>query len=117
MPRKYTFFVHMNATNHWLSLSREQRSQYFDGIRSKIFAQYPSVSIRLYDVEAFSTKCSDIVVYETENIQDYYFLIDALRDTKIYSVPYFEIVDIFPAIEDGFVAYESNLIQTSASHS
>jgi predicted transglutaminase-like protease len=109
MSRKYTFFVHMNATTEWLSLSREERSVYFDEIQSKIFSKYPSVSIRLYDVEAFSTKCSDIAVYETENIQDYYFLIDALRDSKIYTVPYFEIVDIFPAIEDGYIEYESSI--------
>ncbi len=99
----------MNATKEWLSLSRDERKKYFDNIQTEIFAKYPSVSVRLYDVEAFSSKCSDIAVYETENIQDYYFLIDALRDSKIYTVPYFEIVDIFPAIEDGFVEYESAL--------
>lgn len=109
MPRKYTFFVHMNATKEWLSLSREERGRYFEEIQSEIFSKYPSVSIRLYDVEAFSTKCSDIAVYETDNIQDYYFIIDALRDSKVYTVPYFEIVDIFPAIEEGFVEYESSI--------
>ncbi|MVF14946.1 Darcynin 1 [Ketobacter sp. MCCC 1A13808] len=109
MPRKYTFFIHMNATKEWLSLSRDDRENYFSHIKTEIFAKYPSVSVRLYDVEAFSTKCSDIAVYETENIQDYYFMIDALRDSKIYTVPYFEIVDIFPTIEDGFVEYESSL--------
>ncbi|MGI0115544.1 darcynin family protein [Zooshikella sp. RANM57] len=109
MPRKYTFFVHMNATKEWLSLSREERTQYFESIQTDIFSKYPSVSIKLYDVEAFSSKCSDIAVYETESIQDYYFLIDALRDSKIYTVPYFEIVDIFPAIEEGFIEYESSI--------
>ncbi|GLQ29968.1 darcynin family protein [Litoribrevibacter albus] len=113
MTRKYTFFVHMNATKEWLSMSREERGQYFDKIQSNIFSNYPSVSVRLYDAEAFTTKCSDIAVYETENIQDYYFLIEALRDTEIYTVPYFEIVDIFPAIEDGFAEYESS-VGTSA---
>ncbi|NVK58395.1 MAG: Darcynin 1 [Alteromonadaceae bacterium] len=109
MSRKYTFFVHMNATKEWLSLSRAERTEYFDTIKKEIFSKYQSVNIRLYDIEAFSTKCSDIAVYETENIQEYYFLIDALRDTKIYTVPYFEIVDIFPAIEDGFEEYEESL--------
>lgn len=109
MPRKYTFFVHMNATKEWLRLSREERARYFDEIQTGIFSKYPSVSIRLYDIEAFSTKCSDIAVYETENIQDYYFLVDALRDSKVYTVPYFEIVDIFPGIEEGFAEYESSI--------
>ncbi|MGO3346120.1 MAG: darcynin family protein [Marinomonas sp.] len=108
MSRKYTFFVHMNARKEWLRLSREERNQYFGEIQKEIFSKYPSVSIRLYDVEAFTTKCSDITVYETANIQDYYFLIEELRDSKIYTVPYFDIIDIIPAIEDGFVEFESS---------
>lgn len=39
----------------------------------------------------------------------YCFLIDALRDTEIYTKPYFEIVDIFPDVEDGLIEYEANL--------
>ncbi len=115
MPRKYTFFVHMNATKQWLSLSREARQDYFDTTISEIFSRYPSVSVRLYDAEAFTTKCSDIAVYETENIQDYYFLIDALRDSKIFTVPYFEIVDIFPAIEEGFNEYQASLTNKTSN--
>ncbi len=109
MSNKYTFFVHMNATKQWLSLSRQAREQYFSTVQTEIFARYPSVSVRLFDVEAFSAKCSDIAVYETDNIQAYYFLIEALRDSKVYTVPYFEVVDIFPAIENGFLEYQEQL--------
>lgn len=109
MPRKYTFFVHMSATKDWLSLSREERNIYFSETIGDIFSRYPTVSVRFYDCEAFTTKCSDIAVYETENLQDYYFLIEALRDSKVFTVPYFEMVDIFPAIEDGFEEYELSL--------
>ncbi|MEH6579878.1 MAG: darcynin family protein [Amphritea sp.] len=81
--------------------------------REYFLKKYPSVSVRLYDAEAFSGKCSDIAVYETDDIQQYYFLIDALRDTEVYTKPYFEIVDIFPAIEDGFVEYEVSLEESA----
>ncbi|MCE0494786.1 darcynin family protein [Vibrio salinus] len=106
MTRKYTFFVHMNARQEWLKLTRDERNAYFDILKREIFSKYPEVSVRLFDVEAFSSVCSDIAMYETENIQDYYFLIEELRDSKIYTVPYFDIVNIFPAIEDGFVEFE-----------
>lgn len=109
MPRKYTFFVHMNATKEWLSLSRDERTTYFSETIGEILSRYPTVTARFYDAEAFTAKCSDIAVYETEVIQDYYFLIDALRDSKVFTIPYFDIVDIFPAIEDGFIEYESSL--------
>ena len=91
MARKFTFFVHMNATTAWLSLTRHQRREYFTDTVGSILQKYPSVSVRLYDAEAFSGKCSDIAVYDTDDIQQYYFLIDALRDTELYTKPYFEI--------------------------
>lgn len=107
MTCKYTFFVHMNARKEWLRLSREERHSYFSHIKDTLLNCYPSVSLRLFDVEAFNAQCSDIAMYETYNIQDYYFLIEELRDSEIYTVPYFDIVGIFPALEDGFKEYEA----------
>lgn len=108
MERRYTFFVHMNATAAWLRLERSARAHIFQQIEEEIFARYPSVSVRLYDVEAFTAKCSDIAVFETAQLQDYYFLIEELRDSPVYTHPYFELVDIFPAIEGGFIEFESH---------
>jgi hypothetical protein len=107
MARSYTFFIHMNATKQWLSLTRKERGAYFAKWQKDIFASYPKVSVKFYDVEAFSARCSDIAVYETEDIQSYYFLIEELRDSEVYTVPYFEVVDIFPALENGFAEFES----------
>ncbi len=109
MTTKYTFFMHLNATRHWLSLSRERRRAFFSDSLAETFARYPRVSVRFYDVEAFSGQCSDIAVFETDSLRDYRFLIDALRDSEIYTRPYFEVVGIFPAVEDGFVEYEEGL--------
>lgn len=107
MAVQHTYFVLMNATPAWLRLSRGERRAFNRDVLIPIFTQYPSVRVRLYDAEAFSARCSDIAVFETENIRDYYFVIEALRDSLIYTVPYFEIVDIIPAIEGGFEQYES----------
>ncbi|WP_319024767.1 darcynin family protein [Microbulbifer hainanensis] len=106
---KYTVFMHLNATRHWLSLSREQRNAFFGGEVAGILARYPLVRVRFYDVEAFSGRCSDIAVFETDSLRDYRFVIDALRDSEVYTRPYFEVVDIFPAVEDGFEEYERQL--------
>lgn len=112
MTTKYTFFVHMNATKAWLSLTRSERRDFSQNTMGEIFKKYPQVNVRLYDAEAFSASCSDIAVFETEYIQDYYYLIEALRDSAVYTVPYFEIVDIIPAIEAGFMQYEDQLEPT-----
>jgi len=115
MSTKYSFFVHMQATKAWLSLSRDERSDYFSTTIGTILARYPSVVLRLYDAEAFSAKCSDIAVFETDIIQDYSFLMDALRDSDVFTVPYFVVVDIFPAIEEGFIDYQSSLLLQQTS--
>ena len=109
MERKYTFFILMNATKEWLALSRKERNEFVETNLNPLFGKYSNVSVRFYDAEAFSTKCSDIAVFETSHLQDYYFLIDGIRDSKIFTVPYFEFIEIIPAIEGGFAEYEKSL--------
>lgn len=99
----YTIFVHMMATKEWLSLSREQRAQFVQADLGPILAQHEQVTFKFYDVEAFSARCSDIAVFETNALDAYASLMDAIRDSKIFTVPYFHIVDIFPARTTDFV--------------
>lgn len=109
MAKKYTFFILMDATPEWLSLSREERSAFVETELMPIYKKYSKVSVRMFDAEAFSAECSDIAMYETEDVEQYHFMIDAIRDTKIFSVPYFEIVSILPAVEEGYTRYDEHL--------
>lgn len=106
---KYTFFMLLNATPAWLSLSREERREFGDQVIGTILARHPDVAFRFFDTEAFSGHCSDIAVFEAANLREYSFVIDALRDTPFYTVPYFDVVDIIPGVEDGYKAYEATL--------
>ena len=106
MAKIYTFFFHLSARKEWLQLSRNDRNSYFSQLNHDEFAKYPGVHIRLFDAEAFTACCSDIVMFETEDIQSYYFLVEELRDSKIYTKPYFDVISIFPAIENGFLEFE-----------
>jgi hypothetical protein len=98
MSTPFTYFVQMNATTAWLSLSPDQRHQFISETLHPIFHNYPQVTIRLYDAEAFTSSCSDIAVFESERIEDYVSLMDDLRNSKIFTVPYFDIIDVIPAI-------------------
>jgi len=109
MSRLYTFFVHLRALPAWLALPRAERNHFNEQVLTPIFARYPAVKVRWYDVEAFTARASDIAVFETASLQDYYFVIDAISDTAVCTVPYFEFVEIFPAVEDGFAEYEVSL--------
>jgi hypothetical protein len=111
MSRKYTFFVLLRATKAWLALTRAARNQFVEHELSSLFAKYGAVSVRFYDTEAFTARCSDIAVFETAELQQYYFLMDGLRDSKVFTVPYFDLLEIIPAIEGGFIEYEESLQQ------
>ncbi len=107
MPsRRYTFFMLLRSTPDWLRLSREDRQRFLGEHVKPVFARYPAVPMRFYDAEAFSGRCTDIAVFETDDLEAYTFLIDGLRDTAFFSRPYFEVLDIVPAVEDGYVEYD-----------
>ena len=98
------------ATKHWLKLSREQRKGFVTQELNAIFATYAGkVSARFFDAEAFNANCSDVAIFETEDLKQYYFLMEEIRDSKIFTVPYFIFNDIIPSLEGGFVQFEEEV--------
>jgi len=102
---KLTFFMLLRSSSPWLALTREARAAFIDETVKPILRRYPAVSLRFYDAEAFSGRATDVAVFETRDIRAYYFLIDALRDTPFLGLPYFEVLEILPAVEDGYAEY------------
>jgi len=102
-PKPYTVLVLMNATAQWLSLSRESRAEFFEKSVVPIFQSVgKTVTVKLFDSEYFHATISDFMIITTDNMNDYQELIERLRDTKIYGVPYFEIKDIVVGQENRF---------------
>lgn len=64
------------------------------------------VRMRFYDAEAFSGTCSDLAVFETTDLQAYYFVMERMRSTPLFCVPYFDVIDILPAIENGYQTFQ-----------
>ena len=104
--KMFTIFVLLKTTTDWLKLDRKERNKITDHAFSDIFKD-ESVTLKLFDAEAFSTKCTDIAMFQTEDMQNYYFVIERLRDSVLITHPYFEIIEIIPTIEDGFRLFES----------
>lgn len=115
MDRPVTFFMLLKSTPAWLSLSRTQRTAFIEEQIQPIFTRYAAVTLRFYDAEAFSGRCTDVAVWETSNLRQYAFLIDALRDTPFFSQPYFEVVDIIPGIEDSYRDYDAAMLAEAAA--
>lgn len=101
----WTIFVHLRATPAWLRLPPAER----DTIAAECLAEAlvdDRVTMRFYDAEAFSGAASDIAVFETSDMLAYYFTMERLRNTPLISAPYFEVVSITPALENGFRAFQ-----------
>ncbi len=107
---RYTYFMLVRTTPQWLSLSREARMTFADKVFKPVVGKFPAVSLRYFDAEAFSARCTDVLMWETTDPSQYNFMVDALRDTPMYSVPYFEIVDIIGAVEDSYAAYDEHVL-------
>ena len=104
-----TFFMSLRSQPSWLAFTRQQRADYIDEHVRPIFARWPQVRMRFYDAEAFSGRCTDMAVFQTADLRAYGFLVDALRDIAFFGLPYFEVLDVIPALEDGYVDYNEKM--------
>lgn len=75
---RHVFFILLRATPAWLRLSRAQRRALSD--------QHPAPLL--------------------QGPLHHYFFIEHLRDSPMFTVPYFELRQIIAAIEDGYQAFE-----------
>lgn len=104
----YAFFILLRATPAWLALTRAQRRAVVAEHLAPLLTQAEPLRTRHFDAEAFSAICSDVMLVETADPAHHYGFMERLRDTPLMTVPYFEIVQIIPAIEDGFRMFEQS---------
>ncbi len=105
-----TVLVLLNATPAWLKLTRQERAKFVgEHITPIIQKTNEHVRVRLFDSEYFHGRVSDYMIVETDHFYQYKLFIEMLRDTKIYSEPYFTIVDIVPGQENAFRQFDEIL--------
>ncbi len=113
MTKPQTIFMLLASQPSWLQLGRKARQEFIAAKVAPILARYPAVTLRFFDSEAFSGRCTDVAVWETTDLRRYGFLIDALRDTAFFAAPYFVVVDIIPALEDSYADYDAALAENA----
>lgn len=103
---KYVFFVMLRAMPAWLRLTRAQRAAVIAEHLTPLIAASKAIRMRYFDAEAFSASCSDVMMIETDDPKHHYFFMERLRDSVLITEPLFEVVQIVPAIEDGYADFE-----------
>ena len=102
----YSVFLLIKATPAWLALSPDARFGWLDKTVQPILAEHPEVSMRFWDVEHFSARASDVILFETARLDRYMSLVEALRETRFWDA-YFLVLDVLPGIENAYAeAYD-----------
>jgi hypothetical protein len=104
---KYTIVMTYTYAAEWLQKTREQRQAFNDEFLNPLFGKYiKTVKVRFFDAEAFESRFSDFVIFETEDLKQYYFLIEELRDSPLFAQRLAKLEDIFMGIEGGHQEFE-----------
>ena len=103
---RFIIFVFLRALPAWLSLSHAQRNEIGSAALTQALTD-ETVTLRHFDAEAFTGFCSDVSVFEATDLMAFYFVMERLRDSPLFATPYFEVIQIVPAIEDGFRHFEA----------
>jgi hypothetical protein len=104
---KYAIVMLLKYSKDWLAMPREERNRFHESRLAPIFERYGArVGLRFFDAEAFCAEASDFALFEFQDPRDYYFLMEELRDTELFSKGWLEVKGITLGIEDGYRDFE-----------
>ena len=101
MTRPFTLFMLVKTTPQWLALTPPERFAFVEKTIKPILGKHPEVKLRFFDVEAFAARFSDVLMWETADLERYQSLVEHLRETPFWDV-YFQVLEILPGIENAY---------------
>ncbi|WP_328622675.1 darcynin family protein [Streptomyces sp. NBC_00354] len=97
-----TAFMLIKTLPEWLAMTpRERMNAFTTQVVPAIEARTTGVRSRFYDTEFYSTRVTDVWVWEADDHDAYQLLIDALRETPFWD-RYFKVVDLLVGTENGY---------------
>lgn len=100
--------VELKVEPTYLQLSRETRAEKWRAMQAIIRA-HPGVSVTWNDADAFSGECSDFVICRFARMFDYHCMWEELKDSELFTTPYFHIARVLIGMENAFEAYDEKL--------
>jgi hypothetical protein len=97
-----TIFMMVKTMPEWLSFPVAQRFEYFNRYMSPILKKYEDeVRCRIFDTEFFSTRVTDLWMWEANSRHAYEMVVEELRETPLWD-RYFAIVEILVGVENAY---------------
>jgi hypothetical protein len=99
----YGIFIGYTFTPRWLAMDWEARERFQAEHLTPVLAKYADrVAAQHFDAEAFSARPTDFMFLRTDDLRAYYFLIEELRETPLFSEGLAEIDVIHVGLADGY---------------
>ncbi|MET3209341.1 UNVERIFIED_CONTAM: hypothetical protein ABIC26_002285 [Paenibacillus sp. PvR008] len=109
---RYMMIVLLEFYPSWLALPREERRKHAGSLQESIQKYSEYVQVRFFDAEALPGKdYTDFVVCETEDMRQYHYMWEEIRDSEPYTKGYMKIKDVVMGMENAFQSYESEILQ------
>ncbi|WP_327260486.1 darcynin [Streptomyces sp. NBC_01232] len=97
-----TAFMLIKTMPEWLAMTPQERVNAFaTEVVPAVKARTTGVRSRFYDTEFYSTRVTDVWVWEADDHDAYQLLIDVLRETPFWD-RYFTVVDLLVGTENGY---------------
>lgn len=104
---KYTILILLSTTEKWLRLTRPQRGEFVSTALEPIIGRYSdSLKLKMFDSESMNARHTDFIIIETNDLNKYYHFWEEIRDSKIYTEPYFIVNEIIVGQEEAFKEFE-----------
>ena len=95
-------FMLVKTSPEWLGFTVDRRfailAEHFTPILKKHAA---NVSLRFFDVEFYSTRVTDIWMWDARDHHSYQLLVEDLRETAFWD-RYFDVVEILTGVENAY---------------
>ncbi|KNY21445.1 darcynin family protein [Methylobacterium sp. ARG-1] len=102
---KLTVFMLVKTSPEWLALSIDERFARLREVFEPILRRHAdSVKLRFYDAEFYTTRITDLWVWEASDHHAYECVVEALRETAFWD-RWFAIVEIIPAVENAYATH------------
>ncbi len=97
---KLTVFMLVKTQPEWLSFPVAKRFAEGDKYLKPILQKHRgTVTLRMFDTEFYTTRVTDLWMWESTSRHAYELVVEALRETPFWD-NYFNIVELLPAVEN-----------------
>lgn len=99
----YTIVLLLNATRHWFALPCEEKDDFVAKELHQLFKKHLDANkVKLFDNHYTHATISDFLIVETDNVLEYTYLLEAIKESTTFGAPLFSIKELAMGVDNHF---------------